>query len=93
MAEAVQETDKPQLTEELAGMEQEAKLLAGFLDIPSISKAWCLPATGGGTTLTVQDSAALSLLHSMLARGKLVVMAQGEGTTDKVAQLLTRKHP
>ncbi|KAK9806703.1 hypothetical protein WJX73_010367 [Symbiochloris irregularis] len=42
------------LPEELPGMEAEARLLAGFLEIPSISRAWCSPAIGDSANLTVQ---------------------------------------
>ena len=56
MAEAAADKDKPEVPEELQGMESEAKLLAGFLEIPSISKAWLLSAGSTGTTLTVSLS-------------------------------------
>lgn len=56
MAENPPDNGKHQLPEDLQGMEQEAKLLAGFLDIPSISKGWLQPAGGDGTLLTVSAS-------------------------------------
>ena len=48
--------DGQEVVEELQGMESEAKLLAGFLDIPTVSKGWFLPGGRDSTTLTVRPA-------------------------------------
>ena len=60
MADAVDSKDfllpdeaSPSLPEDLQGMEQEAELLAGFLEIPTISSGWFTPAGVDSTLLTV----------------------------------------
>ena len=43
--------------DEPAGMEQEAQLLEGFAEIPSIAAAWGHDLPGGALSLTVRSSA------------------------------------
>ena len=54
MADSPPQSGKQKPREELVGVEEEAKLLREFLELPSIGKAWCLPGAGGSATLTVR---------------------------------------